>query len=518
MSDHIEGSDFTTPFYLYLIAPDPKYRLTTRDKDESKNTSFRQMRTINTTPMLSLTHPLSLGLFALTVTLGVSTVTYAQQPNQPQPQTWPPRPTERCQVLKIDSVPATYSAFEVRITQWMATCVTSRSRDLHRELTLVRDNRSLRATWQALPKGKPARIIPNYTWGPFRVTSITFSSPNTREPAGHSTGRFPQPAGEQTGNGPSPDGDGNIAQSTLPTGRPASRPVIQPRPTGTPIHPFTPELPNEAEDFLFDARRLVRDMRQNGKTEAADQLDQHIVTAAKTLGSIALLAGGYYVGVKLRAGRILFAWGWNATGEHFARTTARLERLLPEAEKAIGEIITSAKPHLPPAGSGLDWPLLDQVVNGTVTAQIDGAACGPACLAIVLAERGIKLTQQELLRRARSTIPKEIKSKRVGIKSLLSVLQKIDPTGNWTGGPDIEDVLHGRNARQVMEHLGRNGSWIAQVGSHFVVIDEYRDGHLYVHDPWYEPARSRGLIGGSSYQVSIRTFLDYWYVAAIYRD
>lgn len=225
-----------------------------------------------------------------------------------------------------------------------------------------------------------------------------------------------------------------------------------------------------------------------------------------------------YIGVKLRAGRLLFAWGWGATGTHFVRTVARLDRFLPEAEKAIGDVITSAKPHVPLAGSGIDWHVLDQVVNGTVSAQLDGAACGPACLAILLAERGIKLTQQEMLRRAHATIPKEFKSKRIGIQTLLSLLKDADPAGKWTGGRDISNVLQGRNALQVMERLGRRGAWIAQVATHFVVIDTFEDGYLHVRDPWYEPARERGINAGSSYRVSLRTFLDYWYVAAIYRD
>lgn len=193
-------------------------------------------------------------------------------------------------------------------------------------------------------------------------------------------------------------------------------------------------------------------------------------------------------------------------------------RSLPEAEKAISDVITSAKPHVPPAGSGVDWHVLDQVVNGTVPAQLDGAACGPGCLAMLLAERGIKIAQQELLRRARATIPQELKSKRIGIQTLLSLLKDVDPAGKWTGGRDISNVLRGRNALQVMERLGRRGSWIAQVGTHFVVIDKFEGGYLYVRDPWYEPARSRGINSGSSYRVSLRTFLDYWYVAAIYRE
>ena len=407
----------------------------------------------------------------------------------------------------------------------MATCVTSRTGDAHREVKLVRDNRSLHTVWQKLAKGQPARIVPHYTWGTFRVVQVTFSSPQATARSSQAnvrpTGRPPDQAAQQLGNGPSPnpDSSGNTGSPPQPSGKPKpDAPRIR-RPTGRPL-PLKPRFPNEADDLLVDARRLVREMRLNGKSQEADQLERHIVTAAKVIGSIALLAGGYYVGVKLRAGRLLFAWGWGATGEHFARAAGRLDRLLPEAEKAIGEVIKSAKPHVPPAGSGFNWPVLDQVVNGTVPAQLDSMACGPACLVMVLAERGIKITQEELIRRVRATIPKGIKRPSVTIASIRGVLQRADPKGNWVGGEDIgAHVLRGRTPTQVIEYLGRKGSWIAQVHTHFVVVAGIDGaGNVKIRDPWYEPARERGLKGGSSYKVSLRTFLADWYAVGLYRE
>ena len=271
--------------------------------------------------------------------------------------------------------------------------------------------------------------------------------------------------------------------------------------------------------MLVDARRLVRQMRNNGKTEEADELEGHIATAAKVLGSVALLAAGYYIGVKLRAGKLLFAWGWGATGTHFARVSARLERLVPEAEKAIGEVVKSARPNVP-AGSGINWPVLDQVVNGTVQAQLDSAACGPACLAIVLADKGIKITQEELLRRTRAKIGDELKSKRITASTIFKVLTEVDPDGGWRGGRELKDhILRGRSARQIIDFLGQRGSWIAQVGVHFVVVEGFdASGHLLIRDPWYEPGLSRGINSGSSYRVSLRTFVQEWHAVAIYRE
>lgn len=480
--------------------------------------------------------PTSRARYTLTLTLALSLVvgrpSHAERGDSAgSPPSNHPRFTARCQSLSMARVSTIYADFERMVTAWMATCVTSRSGDAHREVELVRGNRSLAMLWSALVKGQPARIIPHYTWGTFRVTRVTFSSPDARiEVPGdrrqnkHPTGRPPTPDDAHRDDGADPHLDDVTDGSTdkrsdTPSGKKPT-PTERPRPRKGPIPPLSPHLPNDADDLLFDARRLVQQMRENGNTKEADALDRRVETAAKVLGSVALLAGGYYVGVKLRAGRLLFAWGWNATGDHFARSAARLERLLPEAERAIGEVIQGARPHVPPAGSGIDWRVLDQVVNGSVPAQLDGAACGPACLQMVLAARGIKMAQDELIRRARATIHPEIKSKRVTARAVLNVLRQIDSAGNWLGGGELsDDLLRDRTASQLVEYLGRRGSWIAQVDAHLVVVDGYEpDGFLRIRDPWYEPARERGIASGSSYRVSLRTFVERWHAVAIYRD
>lgn len=411
----------------------------------------------------------------IALVFGVNPLSHADRTGNTSNQ--PPPPSLRCRGLNLARVHTTYEDFQQAIVNWMATCVTSRTGEAHREVELVNDNRSLYSVWQNLAKGQPARIVPHYTWGTHRVVQVTFSSPQATARSSQAnvspTGRPPSQAKQQSGNGgngppPYPDTGGNAVLPPQPSEKPKPDAPRLRRPIGRPL-PITPEFPNEADDLLTDARRLVQEMRKNGKAQEADQLEWYIATAAKKLGSLALLAGGYYVGVKLRAGRLLFAWGWNATGEHFTRVAGRLERLVPDAEKAIGEVINSARPHVPPAGSGFDWPVLDQVVNGTVPAQLDSMACGPACLVMILAERGIKLTQEELIRRVRATIPKGIKRTSVTIASLRGVLQRADPDGNWVGGEDIgAHILRGRTPIEVIQYLARKGSWIAQVHTHFV--------------------------------------------------
>lgn len=39
-----------------------------------------------------------------------------------------------------------------------------------------------------------------------------------------------------------------------------------------------------------------------------------------------------------------------------------------------------------------------------------------------------------------------------------------------------------------------------------------------VRDPWFLPARERGLNSGSSYKVTLRTFLADWYAVGLYRE
>lgn len=279
-------------------------------------------------------------------------------------------------------------------------------------------------------------------------------------------------------------------------------------------------MPHEGEDLLLDARRLVDRLRADGRHREANNLDLKIKTAKAVLISLAGLAGAYYIGTKVRAGKLLLMWGWNAAGPGFNRLGARLERLLPQVDDALRDVMNTAKPHVPPAGSGIDWKVLDQIIDETVPAQLDDASCGPACIQMVLRDSGIDVAQDELIRRARATIHPEIKSKRLRSRSLGTLLRQLDSAGKWQVGQPVEDaILNNRTPRQIIEHLGRKGSWIAHVGTHFVVDDGFdKVGYLRIRDPWYEPGWARGIRAGTHYRVSLKTFFDHWFVDAVYRN
>lgn len=99
------------------------------------------------------------------------------------------------------------------------------------------------------------------------------------------------------------------------------------------------------------------------------------------------------------------------------------------------------------------------------------------------------------------------------------LMRALDPAGNWQIGEPLKDsFLHDKSARQVIEALGQKGSWIAQVGTHFVVVDGFDSvGYLRIRDPWYEPGLVRGFKAGSHYRVSLKTFVDHWFAYAVYR-
>ena len=457
---------------------------------------------------------------ALVVLIGVSTSMSAHADQSAGDQeTQHPRFTTRCKALDMAAVPGKWADFERAIVDWIATCVTSRSRNARREVLLVRASKTLAPLWRSLPTGKPARIVPAYTWGTFRVERIEFTSPQARSAGppsprpspGTTPGGVPRPptAYGQRGRFPTPIPDQQKPQVPPP-------PTIKPPPT---LPDIDLKVPDEGEDVLFDARRLVEKLRADGRHDDADQLELKIKTAKAVLLSLAGLAGAYYVGTKVRAGKLLLMWGWNATGERFSRVGARVERLLPEVESALRDVISTAKPDIPTAGSGIDWKVLDQIVDPTMPAQLDDWACGPACVQTLLRDRGIRVSQDELIRRARELIHAGLKSKRVSCWEVGRVLQALDPEGNWRiEQPLTDEFLRGKSAKTIIEQLSAKGPWIAQVATHFVVVDGFDEaGHLRIRDPWYEPAKQRGISAGSSYRVSLRTFVDHWFANAVYR-
>lgn len=431
-----------------------------------------------------------------------------------------PRFTKRCRALDLVRVPDDWPIFEAQIIRWIGTCVTSRSGNARREVTLVRASKTLLSLWQSLTKGKPARIVPSYIWGSFRVERIEFLSPQAK--GTHSQSRTPSPG--STPGGVPPTSAKYSQYGNQPGPRPGQHPRKKPspptvRPPGT-IPDGNIWLPHEGDDLLFDARRLVEQLRADGKEQDVRNLEQKVKVAGKVLVSLALLAGTYYVGTKIRSGKLLIMWGWNATGGDYARVAARVQRLIPEVESALQDVVNTARPHIPPGGSGGEgWRVLDQIVDGTVPAQLDDAACGPACVQMALRDRDIEMAQDELIRRARAANHPGLNARHVRARRLHTLLQKLDPDGRWqVGQPLTDEFLDGKNARQIIEALGKNGSWIAQVSGHFVMVDGIdAQGYIRIRDPWYEPGLARGIRAGSHYRVSMGAFFDVWLAVAVYR-
>lgn len=460
---------------------------------------------------------------AVLLCLGTATNGYADQavPATREAQPTHPRFTGRCSALDMEAVPARWSDFEQRIVEWLSTCVTSRSKNAHREATLVRMSKTLAPLWRALPAGKPARIVPSYTWSAFRVERVEFSSPQAR--ATGAPVHRPRPDTTPVGGVPRPPTD-HSRQSPEPTPLPGQKPDQRPHPPGIQPPATIPDIdltiPHEGNELILDARRLVDRLRATEQYRDADKLDLKIKTAKAVLLSLAGLAGAYYIGTKIRTGKLLLMWGWNASGARFGRIAARLERLVPEVEDALRDVIETARPHVRTAGAGTDWQVLDQLIDKAIPPQLDNAACGPACVQMALRDRGIDIAQDELIRRARATLPTELRSRRVSVHTLSRLFRELDPTGGWISERPLRDsFLQGKTPRQIIEALGQKGAWIAQVDAHFVIVDGFdKAGYLRIRDPWYEPGKERGIAAGSHYRVSMKTFFERWPATAVYRQ
>ncbi len=416
-----------------------------------------------------------------------------------------PRPARRCRQLRLARLPASYSAFEDRILAWMASCVTSETGESHREVVLVRGNASLARLWKLLrPGARDVRIVPRYTWGTFRVERIAFSSPDAMSSE-------PARAGPRTPAGP--------ASSRAADSAEAAEPRVRRRPPGSAGGGVLPPLPDDPNDLLGDAETLVEALRARRRFEDAKKLEALVRKARTVATSVVVLVGAYYIGVKFRAGKLLFLWGLRAAGPRYQRALARLGRLLPEAETALGDIVKLAEKHPEVVGSDIEWKVLDRIVDPAIPAQIDDAACGPACVHIILRDRGIEISQEELVRRARKSLHPELKQRRVTPRTIARLLRELDPRGGWVADPELDDeYLSGKGARQILEDVSRRGPWIAQVRDHMVVVDGFdNQGLLRIRDPWYEPGRQRGIRTGSHYRVTLRTFIEHWHAIAIRR-
>ncbi len=290
---------------------------------------------------------LSAQSMALAVLIGVGGTMSAHADQVADRKTSHPRFTKRCKALNVAAVPAKWPDFERAIIKWIGTCVTSRSRNARREVTLVRASQTLVPLWRSLATGKPARIVPNYTWGTFRVERVEFSSPQTK--ATGSQSRRPPPDSTTPDGVPRPP-TGYGQQGRTPDPQPGQRPAPKPAPPDIQPPATVPRIdlkvPHEGQDLLFDARRLVDRLRADGRGQDADKLNLKIKTAKALLISLAGLAGAYYIGTKVRAGKLLIMWGWNAAGERLGRIGARVDRLLPEVETALRDVSNTAKPDI----------------------------------------------------------------------------------------------------------------------------------------------------------------------------
>lgn len=65
--------------------------------------------------------------------------------------------------------------------------------------------------------------------------------------------------------------------------------------------------------------------------------------------------------------------GWNAYGPNFQRMLARLSRLMPEVEGALDKAEPAARPHVPAAGSGIDWGTSQRANAGWSAARTTGS-------------------------------------------------------------------------------------------------------------------------------------------------
>jgi hypothetical protein len=426
-----------------------------------------------------------------------------------------PQLVKRCREYRMRRVPATYERFEDEIVRWIATCVTSRSFATHREIALVRGNATLINLWNGLaPRQENVRIIPHYTWGPNRVEAIAFSSPDIAAapaPGSQPPARSVPPSGPPAGpRGHEPGAPG----SAHPVPRPKpDKPDRKPRRRRGP--PGAPGFPNDFEDILDDARELLKWLRARDEYQDARRLEELVRQGKSWAVALVLLVGAYYIGVKYRGGKLLFQWGWTAAGYKFRRALSRLPYLVAGAEEIAQEIVVIASRHPEFAGTGIPWKVLDQEVDRNIPAQIDDFACGPACVEIVLRDRGISISHETIVTRARKHIHEEIKKQTIAMDALLSILRELDPRGDWQGG----NLTRPSNLRDLVNALNKRGSWIAYIGDHNIVVEGLdASGKFLIRDPWYEPGLQRGIRAGSRYTIPWDEFVQRWGRAAIFPD
>ncbi len=407
-----------------------------------------------------------------------------------------PAQDPRCRLLTMRKVPDSYSAFEADIMAWMATCVQSRTRDSHREVPLVRGNASLVALYPQLVRGRPARIVPSYLWGPDRVEHIGFSSPDVVSAAPTSPG--------PTATRPGPAVPSAPPSAPAVPNMPLDPSKITVKPPPIVIKTVDPGFDDDDSKILDTPRKILRAakklaelLRKQGEYNDATELEKLAKEGLSQAVTIALIIGGFYLAVNYLGGRILFQWTWTAGSTaieaELLRRLARAKTPISELEDTLDKIITIAKRHPDLAGAADDddWKALRRTFDPSIPVQIDDVACGPACVQIALSDRGIAVAQKEIadLVRVKGLSPM------ANLDDLARVLRQFDPRGDWhSGAVEIGSL----GPREIARFHSTKGSWIALVktraalpAKHLVVVQSFDGNVVVLADPW----RTDQLVG-----------------------
>ena len=154
-------------------------------------------------------------------------------------------------------------------------------------------------------------------------------------------------------------------------------------------------------------------------------------------------------------------------------------------------------------GAGGRWRVYNERFDPLVVKQQSDVSCGPACGEMLLADRGVEITQ-EIIEQA-SYAPIEV-------IDLAKTLNALDSTVSrrWEGGGIY---IPGASDESLVRTLNNTGSWSAvmweqgaRIG-HLVIIDGFHSyGRLRVRDPWE----------GTSYTMDMKDFLEVWSGVAVY--
>lgn len=156
------------------------------------------------------------------------------------------------------------------------------------------------------------------------------------------------------------------------------------------------------------------------------------------------------------------------------------------------------------AGSGGNWPAIDEVFDPKVVQQQSQFSCGAACGQMLLKDCGIMITQANII--DRTGVPMTA----MDLASIMNALESAS-FSRWMGGPLS---IPSATRKDLIETLCKTGSWIAvlweaeaKIG-HMVIVDRV-DEHqlLLIRDPW----------ASTRYQMRIEDFLNYWTDYGVYR-